>query len=93
MFSHLKSRTVLTGIAVAALGLFYQAEDAGFLPMYLSADWVAKLTTIAGLLTWYFRVNNQGKVGADGRLTAEEIERLKAETRAEVIAEIVPPKP
>lgn len=91
MFSHLKSRTVLTGIGIAALGIYYQAEDAGLLPMYLSADWVAKITTLAGLLTWYFRVNNQGKVGVDGRLTAGEIERLKAETRAEVIKELSKP--
>jgi hypothetical protein len=88
LLGHLRFKTVLTGIAIIALGAYYQAEQQGLLSMYLDADTLSKLTMVAGVLVWYFRVKGY-KTDSAGRLTAEDIAKIKEENRKEFEAELV----
>lgn len=89
-FGHLRFKTVLTGIAITALGLYYQAEQSGMLPMYISADWMSKISVLAGVLVWYFRV--QGfKTDSSGRLSADDIQKIKDQAREEAMKELQAP--
>jgi len=89
MFSHLKSRTVLTGIAVLFLGAYQEAQAEGWLEsLKLDPHIMAALVAVGGLCTIYFRVFLSAGVGADGKVTQASLDKIKADVKNELLKEL-----